>query len=153
MADNGQKGLWASKVDRRAIRGGRMKKIMVTAVFLLFASPALAWTDLCKEAEQSLYMTSAQAEKFYNDNVKGALFDGSGTVRDVRQYGVNKYYAVTVDCGNDILANVATTENHADLSAGTAVRFSGKVVQVRRARYVDTQRVYQIYELDGGSIR
>ena len=128
-------------------------KVITLVVLLLFASKVYAWDNICDVAKETPYMTSVNLKDFYDDKMKGRLFEGSGFVKNVWQYGVNKYHAVRVDCGNDVIVNVSTSSDMKDLKVGQSVSFDGTCISYSRRRYVDTQKVYMIYELDRGSVK
>jgi len=132
-----------------------MERITVIfAVIMLCASQGFAWDDICQMGGEMNYMTSVQAQKNYDDNIRGKNFSGRGKVRNVREYGVNKYHVVTVDCGNDVIVNVATTSHNLDnLRAGEYVSFDGRCIDGSRRSYANTHNIYAHFELDGGSIQ
>jgi hypothetical protein len=130
------------------------KSILVIICFLLFSSQAFAWDDICSMGGNMNSMTSVQAQKYYDDNIRGKMFSGRGRVRNVWEYGVNKYQAVKVDCGNDVIINVATTSHNLDnVNAGDTVSFDGKCIDGSRRLYVNTKEPYAHFELSEGSIR
>lgn len=132
-----------------------MKKaaFLIFVVFLFSASSVFAWGDLCEDASKTPYMTLVELDKFFMDELLGKSFTGKGIVRDVRPY-TSSEYTVVVDCLNDILVNVVWSSSWAkDLKVGDEVRFSGRCAHSFRRAYRDTQKTYQLFELQGGDIR
>ncbi len=126
--------------------------LVFLAVFLLSATSVFGRGDLCQDAKETPSMTRVQIEQFFNDSLKGNNYSGKGVVRDVRSYGSD--YIVVVDCLNDVLANVVVSSSSAkDLKVGQEVEFSGSCNHTFRRTYRDTQRTYQLFELQDGDIR
>jgi hypothetical protein len=131
-----------------------IKSTVIFAVIMFCTSQAFAWDDICQMGGELNYMTSLQAQKHFDDNVRGKNFSGRGKVRNVWEYGVNKYHAVAVDCENDVTVNVATTSRNLDnLRAGEYVSFDGRCIDGSRRSYANTHNIYAHFELDGGSIQ
>ncbi len=88
-----------------------MKKSIIIAIIgiLLIASQSFAWDDICDVAKETPYMTTVKLKEFYEDKMRNRSFNGNGLVRNVWQHGVNKEYAVKVDCSNDVIVNVSTS--------------------------------------------
>lgn len=135
-----------------------MENMLKTSIILLccMITPSIifAWDNICELAKDTPYITSVQLTELYKDNIKGRMVEGRGIVRNVWEYGVNKNHAVRVDCGNNVIVNVATSShNLTDIKTGQEVSFEGKVINYDRRRYVNTKVAYTIFELDGGSVR
>lgn len=122
-------------------------------VMLLITSQAFAWDDICQMGREALSLTTVQLVDYYKDNIKGRLVEGRGIVRNVWQHGVNKEYAVKVDCSNDVIINVSTSSDVKDLKVNQKVNFDGTCISYSRRLYVDTKQPYMHFELERGSVR
>src|SRR4030042_3296158 len=107
-----------------------MKKSIIIAIIgiLLMASQSFAWDDICDVTKETPYMTTVKLKEFYEDKMRNRSFNGNGIVRNVWEHGVNKYYAVKIDCGNDVMVNVSTSSDVKDLKVGQQVSFDGTCI-------------------------
>jgi len=130
------------------------KTFLIFIVLSLFSTTSVfAWGNICEDAKETPYMTAVQLEKFFKDELRGNSYSGKGVVRDVRPYGSSEY-VVVVDCLNDVLINVVVSSSSAkDLKIGDNVQFSGRCAHTFRRAYRDTQKTYQLFELQGGDVR
>lgn len=128
-----------------------MKKLSPLLLFslLLVASQSFAWDDICKVGGEAVSMTSVKFEEFYKSEMRNRLFEGKGTVRDVRKSGSN--YVVKVDCGNHVNVNVIVSLGAEDLKVGQEVKFSGKCYYHRR-KCLSAKKPSLFFELEDGMI-
>jgi len=125
----------------------------VLALFMFLNTQAFAWDDICKMGGEALSLTNVQLQDYYKDNIKGRPVEGKGYIRDVWQHGVNKEYAVKVDCGNDVIVNISTSSDCRDLKTGQGVSFDGHCISFDRRAYSNTKKPYMHFELERGSVK
>jgi hypothetical protein len=126
---------------------------LVLIGILLTASRTFAWDNICELGSKALSFTSAQLPDFNKDNVKGRLVEGKGYVLNAWEYGINKYYTVKIDCGNDVIILLTTLSRYTEIKPGQIVSFEGHGSTINRKLYVDSGNPYVSIELDRGSIK
>lgn len=118
---------------------------------LLLISHVFA-SDICSLGKEALPLTDAKLEEFYKKNIEGKVLEGKGFVVNVWQRGTNKNYAVSIDCGDDVIINVATLSDVKNLNTGQQVNFKGTCVSYGSRRYIYSKKTYMVFELERGSV-
>jgi len=108
--------------------------------------------DICQLGHKALLLTDEQTDEFYRNTIKETRLKGRGFVKHIRQVGKNKHFVVTVDCGNDVIVDVAT-QDVIQVKIGQQADFDGTGVSYCRRRYIYSRNTYMIFEFDRGSVK
>ena len=125
---------------------------VITLVVVLTTSQAFA-SDICSLGKEALPLTDAKLEEFFKKNIEGRVLEGKGFVVNVWQRGSGKNYAVAIDCGDDVIINVAASADVKNLKAGQQVNFEGTCISYGTRRYIYSRNTYMVFEFEKGSIR
>lgn len=117
------------------------------------SSQLFAFDDICRLGHETLLLTSEQSDEFYANKINGSRLEGKGLVKNIWRSGINKPYVVAVDCGNDIIVNVAISSDPLILKTGQAVAFEGTCISYGRRRYIYSQQTYMVYEFEKGVVK
>ncbi len=130
-----------------------MKVVVHATVLIVVLIASQGFTaDICSLGRETFLLPDSGREEFYKNRIDGKILEGTGSVVTVWQHGSNKNYAVSIDCGNDIVVNVAIAVDAKNLKAGQQVHFKGTCVSYGSRRYIYSQKTYMVFELERGSI-
>jgi len=124
-----------------------------TVLILVFAASQGLAGDICSLGRDTLLLPDSGQEEFYKNNIEGKILGGTGSVVNVWQRGPNKNYAVSIDCGNDVVVNVAMSAEVTSLKAGQRIGFKGTCVSYGSRRHIYSKKTYMVFELEKGSIQ
>jgi hypothetical protein len=133
--------------------GKDIKIVAYTAVLIiaLTASQCFA-ADICSLGSEVLLLPDAGQEEFFKENIKGKILEGTGYVVNTWKRGPDKNYAVSVDCGNDVVVNVAVSADIKNMKAGQLIDFTGTCVAFGSRRHIYSKKIYMVFELHKGSV-
>lgn len=132
-----------------------MRKIIVLAAVCALLVPAqvLAGDDVCDIGEKIFWMTDAQIREYFKDRLENRTVNGKGAVLDVVGGPYSSQYAVHVDCGNGVIANMKSDSMGVkELSLQQTVKFSGTLSRVEKFQDILSGRPYVSFTLNNASV-
>jgi hypothetical protein len=126
---------------------------IVLGGILLMSTQLFALDDICQLGHETHLLTSEQSDKFYATRINGNRLEGKGLVKNIWHSGVSKPYVVAVDCGNDIIVNVATPSDVSILKTGQSVTFEGTCISYGMRRYIYSQKTYMVFDFEKGLVK
>jgi|GEM_PF-2484687 len=130
-----------------------MKVAVYATVLIVVLTASQGFTaDICSLGRETLLLPDSGQEEFYKNKIEGKILEGTGSIVNIWQQGPKKNYAVSIDCGNDVVVNVAISVDVKDLKAGLRVNFKGTCVSHGSRRYIYSKKTYMVFELERGSI-
>ena len=130
------------------------KVVAGLTIFLSMIMPAAGGGDVCQKAGEMVNMTKAQANEYFEWNLRGYIYSGTGTVRDVSMDARSPVMNSSILCGNhDIIYLECSSGGESKLNVGDQIKFSGRVVRIKKTRdRINNNCLVLLYMDEGGSM-